>query len=228
MKRILRLFVAFAFFGISIGCASIVGTTGQSVSVETRDKEKVISGASCEFANSKGKWFVNSPGTVQIRRSNDDLIVLCTKTGIEPGRASVVSDTKGSMFGNILFGGGIGAIVDHNTGAAYEYPTLIQIMMGTEVKIQTNPEDSTKIQTTQVLPAPALPPSAPPVERIVVVDSISQKVITDSTTAPTKITSASPQSDGAKRLTELKLLLDQGLINKQDYEIKKNQILKDM
>lgn len=212
---------------LQVGCASIVGTTGQSVSVETRDKEKVISGASCEFANSKGKWFVNSPGTVQIRRSNDDLIVLCTKTGIEPGRASVVSDTKGSMFGNILLGGGIGAIVDHNTGAAYEYPTLIQIMMGAEVKIQTNPEDSTKVQNTQVLPAAATA-SVAPVERVVVVDSVSQKVISDSTTTPIKVSNSSSQSEGTRKLIELKSLLDQGLINKQDYETKKNQILQAM
>ena len=210
-----------------VGCASIVGTTGQSVSVETRDKEKVISGASCEFANSKGKWFVNSPGTVQIRRSNDDLIVLCTKTGIDPGRASVVSDTKGSMFGNILLGGGIGAIVDHNTGAAYEYPTLIQIMMGAEVKIQTNPEDSTKVQNTQVLPVAAIA-SVAPVERVVVVDSVSQKVISDSTTSPIKVSNSSSQSEGTRKLIELKSLLDQGLINKQDYETKKNQILQAM
>jgi hypothetical protein len=112
------------------GCASITGTTGQSVSVEARQQAQQVSGASCELANSKGKWFVTTPGSVQIRRSNDDLIVICTKEGLEPGRATVASETKGSMFGNILFGGGIGAIVDHSSGAAYEYPTLIQIMMG--------------------------------------------------------------------------------------------------
>jgi len=227
IKRIL-IFTLFPVFSLlQLGCASITGTTGQSVSVETRDKEKVISGASCELANTKGKWYVNTPGSVQIRRSNDDLIVLCTKTGTEPGRASVVSDTKGTMFGNILFGGGIGAIVDHNTGAAYEYPTLIQIMMGTEVRIQTNPEDSTKVQNTQALPA-ITATSVAPVERVIVVDSINQKVISDSTTAPIRVTNTPTQSESTRKLIELKSLLDQGLINKQDYESKKNQILKNM
>jgi hypothetical protein len=120
------------------GCASITGTTGQSVSVETRQQSQQVSGANCELTNSKGKWFVTTPGSVQIRRSNDDLIVICTKDGLEPGRATVASETKGSMFGNILFGGGIGAIVDHNSGAAYEYPTLIQIMMGAIASITGN------------------------------------------------------------------------------------------
>ena len=34
------------------------------------------------------------------------------------------------MAGNILFGGLIGAAVDHGTGAAYQYPPLIQVLMG--------------------------------------------------------------------------------------------------
>ncbi len=34
------------------------------------------------------------------------------------------------MFGNILLGGGIGMIVDHNRGTAYTYPTWIQLVFG--------------------------------------------------------------------------------------------------
>lgn len=33
-------------------------------------------------------------------------------------------------FGNILFGGVIGAAVDAGSGAAYDYPTLISVIMG--------------------------------------------------------------------------------------------------
>ena len=41
------------------------------------------------------------------------------------------------MFGNILLGGGIGAIVDHNNGTAYDYPSPIKIFMGkTNQKIE--------------------------------------------------------------------------------------------
>ena len=147
MQKILLLPV-FALLILS-GCASVTGTTGQSVSVETRQQAQQVSGANCELTNSKGKWFVSTPGSVQIRRSNDDLIVICTKEGLEPGRATVSSETKGSMFGNILLGGGIGAIVDHNTGAAYEYPTLIQIMMGAISNITGNSSGATSSPTKQ-------------------------------------------------------------------------------
>lgn len=68
------------------------------------------------------------------------------------------------MFGNILFGGGIGAIIDHNKGTAYSYPDWVRVMMGdnlvydrknnkdNEVMLGTvaNPEDLKKIQEEKV------------------------------------------------------------------------------
>jgi len=128
-------------------CASITGTTGQSISVQTRAKNgKEVKEAACDLTNSKGTWYVTTPGSIQIRRSNDDMQVICRKDGLDTGRASVVSDTKGSMFGNILFGGGIGAIVDHSNGSAYEYPTLIQIVMGADTKIGKEKDEAVIIR----------------------------------------------------------------------------------
>ena len=119
-----------------VGCASITGTTNQNVSVQTKDSTGTeLVGASCELGNKKGKWFITTPGTVGISRSNDDLQVNCTKEGYLQGKQGVVSDTKGMMFGNIIFGGGIGAIIDHTSGAAYEYPSVIQIAMSRIAKI---------------------------------------------------------------------------------------------
>lgn len=134
-KNLLLAVVVIA--GLTSGCASITGTPNQSVSVQTREQSGgEVTGAACELTNNKGKWFVTTPGSVMIHRSNDDMQVLCTKAGVGPGRASVVSETKGSMFGNILFGGAIGALIDHDNGSAYEYPTFIQILMGAFSKIE--------------------------------------------------------------------------------------------
>jgi hypothetical protein len=189
-----------------IGCASVTGTTGQSVSVETLSKSGVsVSGASCELINSKGKYFVNTPGTVPIRRSNDDMSVVCRKDGIEPGIATVVSETKGMMFGNILLGGGIGALVDHNTGAAYEYPSLIQVMMGTTTKIEApKPKQDDSVATTQ---APQANQSAQ--------------------LAPQQV-SSSPTPSITDRLTSLNELKAKGLITQKDYDLKKAELLKSM
>jgi hypothetical protein len=147
---------------LSTGCSSITGTTGQSVSLQTRDKAGAeVPGAACELTNNKGKWFVTTPGSVQIRRSNDDMLVQCTKTGHETGQASVVSDTKGSMFGNIIFGGGIGAVIDHNTGSAYEYPTLIQVVMGLVTKVETPRTGTPGSGSIPADPSPSHPQTLP-------------------------------------------------------------------
>lgn len=126
MKKSLVLIAALSLSG----CASITGTTNQNISVQTKESTgKELVGANCELINKKGKWFITTPGTVGISRSNDDIQINCTKEGYLQGKQGVVSDTKGMMFGNILFGGGIGAVIDHTSGAAYEYPSLIQIVM---------------------------------------------------------------------------------------------------
>ena len=57
-------------------------------------------------------------------------MVNCEKEGEQSGKGTVVSRVNGSMFGNIVFGGGIGAIIDHNKGTAYTYPSWIRIIMG--------------------------------------------------------------------------------------------------
>ena len=144
---IFRFVFLLTLISLLSACASVTGSPNQSVSVQARASNgKEVKEAACDLINKRGTWFITTPGTVQIHRSNDDLQVTCRKEGFDNGRASVVSDTKGSMFGNIILGGGIGAVVDHNNGSAYEYPTFIQIIMGTDSVIGT-PRDNTPTNT---------------------------------------------------------------------------------
>lgn len=113
------------------GCASIVSGTSQKVSVETRDHDQPHAGAKCKLTNSKGSYYVTTPGTVTIHRAYGDMNVRCDKDGQDPGLATVKSTTKGMAFGNILFGGAVGVVVDTTSGAAYDYPDLIMVRMGT-------------------------------------------------------------------------------------------------
>lgn len=203
--------IALGALVLLTGCASITGTTGQNVSVETRTKEgKAVIGAACELTNSKGKWFVTTPGSVGIRRSNDDMLIVCTKEGFEPGRANAISDTKGSMFGNIIFGGGIGAIIDHNQGTAYEYPTLLQIILGAVTKIETKPSENNEQPTGDPAPgtaavAPAAPP--PPAPEV-------------------SVAAAGGQSEVYRKLKELDTLRKEGVLTQQEFDAKKAEILK--
>lgn len=113
------------------GCASITKDSNQPVKIETYSKEnQAVAGVKCTAKNERGEWVATTPGNLVVHRSGQNLLVNCEKEGVALGAATVVSRANGGMFGNILFGGGIGAIIDHNKGTAYSYPDWIRVIMG--------------------------------------------------------------------------------------------------
>jgi hypothetical protein len=131
------------------GCASIVNGTNQVVSIEARNKGEQVVGAQCSLVNPKGTFYVTTPGTVTIHRAYDDLNVKCEKEGMPAGIVSVKSVTKGMAFGNLLFGGVVGVAIDAGSGAAYDYPALISVIMGESIAqapglTSQSPTESTK------------------------------------------------------------------------------------
>lgn len=117
-----------AFSMVATGCASIVSGHNESVSVKTSP----IKGATCELENNKGKWIVAStPGNVTIHRSFEKLTVTCEKKGYKKSIKRISSSTKPIAYGNVIFGGVLGAGIDIASGAAYDYPKDIDVnMMG--------------------------------------------------------------------------------------------------
>jgi hypothetical protein len=106
-------------------CASMTTGTNQSISINTEPDK----GATCELNNDKGTWYIPStPGSVIVHRAYSDLNIVCRK-GEKTGNTIVKSTTKGMAFGNILVGGIIGTGVDMSTGAAYDYPTAISVLL---------------------------------------------------------------------------------------------------
>ena len=113
------------------GCASITKDSNQPVKVETYSKNNtIIEDVTCTAKNERGEWTAKTPGALVVHRSGQNLLVNCIKEGEASGIATVISRANGGMFGNILFGGGIGAIIDHNKGTAYSYPDWIRVIMG--------------------------------------------------------------------------------------------------
>ena len=62
------------------------------------------------------------------------------------GLLKAISRAAGSMFGNIIFGGGIGAIIDHSKGTGYDYPDQLPVKMGESVVVDKKPKEQ---QTAQ-------------------------------------------------------------------------------
>lgn len=113
------------------GCASITGDSSQKVRVETLDEHGVaIAGAKCTLQNDFGTTTGDSGTHIATHRSSKDLHIECKKDGYPDANATAVSRVNGGMFGNIIFGGGVGAIIDHNKGTAYTYPEWVKLVFG--------------------------------------------------------------------------------------------------
>lgn len=113
------------------GCASITNDTSAPVRFETLSESgATIKGADCTVENDYGQQSFKTPVTANVRRSSKDLQITCVQANQPDGRGVAISRANGGMAGNILFGGGIGAIIDHNKGTAYTYPEWVQVVMG--------------------------------------------------------------------------------------------------
>lgn len=80
------------------------------------------SGGKCDLQNKRESYAVEIPGTENIRRSDDALRYDCKTTDGRPAKGSIPSVVGMGMAGNIIFGGGIGAIVDATNDYHREYP----------------------------------------------------------------------------------------------------------
>ncbi|MDR2196074.1 MAG: hypothetical protein LBE50_05675 [Gallionellaceae bacterium] len=142
-------FLALAVVFVLPGCASIVNGQNQSIAVTTiATSGTQVTGANCKLENPKGTWFVTTPGSVTVHRAYDDLSVQCSKEGEQSGIAFVKSSTKAMAFGNVIFGGVIGAGVDMATGSAYDYPQTITVQMdGQRHEIAPPPQESAPAQS---------------------------------------------------------------------------------
>lgn len=113
------------------GCASITSEGTQSVRIEVEDEAGVeVSNVACTLENDKGIYTVTPPGNVLVKKSSKDLSVICEHEVEESAKGVLVSRAGAGMWGNIVFGGGIGAIIDHNKGTAYNYPEWVQLIIG--------------------------------------------------------------------------------------------------
>lgn len=136
------------------GCASITTDSMQYVAVSAKTSQgEALSQVDCSLSNEKGLWTVKAPNKVSIHKAAGDLTVACNKEGQPEGQLTAISRAGAGMYGNILIGGGIGALIDHNTGKAYNYPSNLPVVMG-ESKI-IDPDKSTNFtpeESSEIVP----------------------------------------------------------------------------
>ena len=148
------------------GCASITNDTTTPVRFETYNAAGVeIKDVDCTLENDYGQQVIKTPVTANVRRSSKDLQMTCVKAGEADGRGVAISRANAGMAGNILFGGGIGAIIDHNKGTAYTYPQWVQVVMGKlttfDRKADVEGKPNVGVVVTPTPPVAATPATTP-------------------------------------------------------------------
>lgn len=136
-----KIAVVAALVALS-GCATITSSEMQTVSLTASGPDgQAVADAKCELQNDKGKWQAATPSQIAVRRSADDLTITCKKEGMADGLLRAISRAAGSMFGNILLGGGVGALIDHNKGTGYNYPDNLPVKMGQSTTVDRREQD---------------------------------------------------------------------------------------
>lgn len=126
-----KIFLAAIVVVTCSGCASVLNDVTHPIKVETKTETgTLVTGADCKMTNDYGVFSVKSGETAQVRRSSKDLAIECNSSANPVASGQAISRANGAMFGNIILGGGIGAVIDHNKGTAYTYPTWVQLVFG--------------------------------------------------------------------------------------------------
>lgn len=108
-------------------CATIVNGSSQTVTVSTTPP-----GATCtvDRVGARIGAVAQTPGSVRLDKSKNDLSVTCSKPGFQTATVSKAPSFGGATFANILLGvvgGPVAVMVDAASGANYEYPGDIRL-----------------------------------------------------------------------------------------------------
>jgi hypothetical protein len=131
LKPGLKTAAALLLAGASLqGCATLTGSSQQEVAVHAILDHREVSGVGCVLSNPAGRWFVTAPGLVTIHKSEGQLAIDCKKDGVGSAREVVASRFgTGKLIGNAVVSAGLGYYVDRRTGAGFDYPATLTVVM---------------------------------------------------------------------------------------------------
>jgi len=111
---------------LTSGCATLTKGTSQTVTVDTDP-----SGATCTLTrDAKPVAIVNpTPGSVPVEKAHGTIAIACKKQGYLEAAGNLASEFQAMTFGNILFGGLVGVVVDAASGAMHQYPDMVTITL---------------------------------------------------------------------------------------------------
>ena len=138
----MRAMAALAMLAALAGCATVSESHEQTLMVHTNQYNREIGGVGCVLTNDAGRWFVVSPGHVTVTKSAGNLFVDCKKGVVSAGQERFASRANSSAtIGNAVTTLGLGYLLDKRTGAGFDYPeTLTVLMRGTGRQAPGDPD----------------------------------------------------------------------------------------
>lgn len=126
---------------LATGCASIVSDSDYPVTFNAKE------GQSYTVKNELGQEVFVGKGTqMQMLKAGGSFNCMDYNVITDCGHSPVPSSIDGWVFGNILFGGIIGVVVDPMTGAACKLPSYVSVpscrSRSTQVETEEESEDS--------------------------------------------------------------------------------------
>ena len=123
------------------GCATITSSNQQVLMVHTIQDNREITGVGCVLTNDAGRWFVTSPGRVTVQKSAGNLWIDCRRPGGSIGQDMVASKAStGATVGNVVLTAGLGYLLDKRTGAGFDYPETLTVLMRGNGRLVENEE----------------------------------------------------------------------------------------
>jgi hypothetical protein len=105
-----------------MGCASIVHDTTHAMRIDARAPTgELVMNATCMVSNDYGAVNVKSGEMTNVRRSAQDLKIVCLHDSYPDAQGRAISRVNAGMAGSVVvFGGGLG----------YAYPTWVELAYG--------------------------------------------------------------------------------------------------
>ena len=135
--------------GTMAGCATVSESKEQQVTVRTIENNREVVAVGCVLTNDAGRWFLMAPGRVTIRKSAGNLFVDCKKGSTSAGQELFASRANNTAtIGNAVATAGLGYLLDKQTGAGFDYPDVLTVLM--------KPTGRPGAEPTQGTPAPSV------------------------------------------------------------------------
>jgi hypothetical protein len=124
--RIVSIFICGLSALSAAGCASIVDGSKQTITVSSSPDH-----ADCTLSRNgiAIAHVASTPGTAEIEKTHDDILVACSKDGYQSGNTPDAADVDAVVFGNLILGGLIGITIDAATGAADKYDSEVHVTL---------------------------------------------------------------------------------------------------